>query len=148
MPTYPPRRTHKHQTMAPHHSADARTALLATYIARHTNAQGGMRITPTAPCSARSDESDGDGGKRASAEGFGARGRTIYNAETCAPAGGGGKGKCAVLRELARIDAEEARRRKWGDAYLMAARGDFEEGRPGAEEVAPEEDVFALYTHI
>lgn len=107
--------------MTAHHSADARTALMAIYTARHANPRAGKRAT----AQSRGEE----GGGR-----FGARGRTIYNA---------GSG---ALRELARIDAEEGQRKQ--EQFLMAARGDFEERRattPSAAEMATADEMFALY---
>jgi len=101
---------------------------MATYIARHANPRAGKRATP--------QSRDKAGGGSESGGSFGARGRTIYNA--------GGSG---ALRELARIDAEEGRRKHW-EQFLMAARGDCEAGRatgPSAAEMATADEMFALY---
>jgi hypothetical protein len=124
--------------MTTHHSADARTALMASYIARHAN----PRVTRAAPQSKGRDADKGSGGS------FGARGRTIYNAHA-------GKERCGALGEVERIDREEERRRRHGEQFLMAARGDFEESSsrettPMAAETATAEemtaeDMFVLY---
>jgi len=131
--------TNAQSPMPTHHSADARTALMATYIARHANPRAGQRTTRATPYPARSrgDADKGSGGK------FGARGRTVYNADTCPMAGGGGE--------------EERRRRHW-DQFLMAARGDCAEASrettPSAAETAAAtaeemtaEEMFVLYIH-
>lgn len=115
---------------------------MATYIARHANPRAGMRFTRETPQPRELDED-----KRAP---FGARGRTIYNAEAYPTKPVEGEGKCGALRELARIDAEEDRRRRHGDQFLMAARGDFEGSSSsgtvsGAAAAADSEELFALY---
>lgn len=74
----------------------------------------------------------------------------------------GGKEKCTVLGELKKIDAEEERRRRCGEQFLMAARGDFEleESKKGGDgdgdgdgggdgrDVAMADEMFGLYIHI
>ena len=127
--------------MTTHHSADARTALMASYIARHANPRAGVRFTRAAAQSKGRDAAKVSGGS------FGARGRTIYNAEAC-----------PMKSEVERIETEEERRRRHGEQFLMAARGDFEEGSssrettPMAAETATAEEMtaeemFVLYIH-
>lgn len=112
-----------------HDSADARAALLATYMARRANAQADtVRATP---CPLQTD-GDGEGA-------FGARGRTIYNANGHPLTGGGG-----TLGELARIDTEEGGRREWGKD-VMDEPSSSRETTPSAAEVAIAEEMFALY---
>ena len=117
-------------------TADARTALMAAYIARRTNPQAG-----SAGCGRERKSWEGE----TSGQGFGARGRTIYNANR----------RRRVLSELERIDEEEEKKKKKGrcgghwDQFLMAARDGVEKKTgTSAAELATAEDMFALYIHI
>lgn len=129
-----------HSIMTVHHSADARTALLATYIARRANPQAGMRITSRGsyPPKSRGNETRGAPAHQ-NIGCFGARGRTIYNADWYPIKERAEEN--AVLRELARIDAEEATR--------LEEEEDTRSTGTGSDiSLASEEEMFALYTHI
>ncbi|KAF8445854.1 hypothetical protein L210DRAFT_3528572 [Boletus edulis BED1] len=136
--------------MTTHHSADARTAFIAMYIAQCANPQAGMRFTRATPSQQRGERK----GEKVLLGPFSAQGRTIYNANAYPKAGTGGdrEGKSDALWELERIDADEERqRRHWGQ-FLMAARGDFEESSSSREttptdpsEADRAEEMFALY---
>lgn len=141
-------------TMATHHSADARTAFMATYIARYTNPRAGTQFTRATPCSPQPMEVDTERGRMGSRDAFGARGRTIYNADAYPINRGHEETKWDAFREKA--DEEERQRQHWNQ-FLIVARGDFEEEErmssssssssptmSGAE-LAAAEEMFARY---
>lgn len=120
--------------MAIQNSADARAALMAAYI-RRMNPQAGEASAPK-----------GTQKGRRSRKGFGARGRTIYNAKRR-------RAKVAreentTLKELARIDAEEAARgARWTGREEEEMVVDAKE-EPSASELAAADELFGLYIHI
>lgn len=115
--------------MAIPETADARKALMDAYKARRANRRGGGPLRGT---------------KRRA---LSTRGRTIYSTKQQEKEEDAEE-EDAVLRELARIDAEEAARPRGvasGDAEERT-----EEVRPGPScaEVAMADELFALYIHI